>query len=151
LDQVESDAVSASAQVDLEGVVICAANNPATYRAVLDDNRLRDISRTRDEQMYFVGANAKPVTYRSPTSYLTVTGEYRIVPPLDAADKRAAITQRTNDMILLEEQDAVICYRDDRGRLLFGRIVDFMFNEFRLYSHFSFSVREENWQNFEAP
>jgi hypothetical protein len=151
LDQVESDAVSASASVDLAGVVLCAANNPATYRAVLDDNLLRDISRTRDEQMYFVGANAKPVTYRSPTSYLTVTGEYRIVPPADAVDKRAAITQRTEDVLTLEEQDDVVCYRDDRGRLLFGRIVDFMFNEHRLYPIFTFGVREETFVLHEVP
>lgn len=151
LDQVESDAVSASAQVDLEGVVLCAANNPATYRAVLDDNLMRDIARTRDEQMFFVGANAKPITYRSPTSYLTVTGEYRIIPDRDATDKRESITQRTNDLLTLEEQDAVICYRDDRGRLLFGRIVDFMYNEHRLYPLFSFGVREESFQNFSSP
>ena len=148
---MESDAVSASATVDLAGVVLCAANNPATYRAVIDDNLLRDITRTRDEAMYFVGANALPITYRSPVSYLTVTGEYRIVPPLTATDKTAAIQQRADEMILLEEQDVVVNYRDDRGRLLFGRIVDFMYNELRLYPIFTFSVREETFQNYESP
>lgn len=145
LDRVSSARVYASATVNLEGVVLLDVNNPYTYRAVLDDVQSRDRNRKRDEQTFMVGAAEKPITFRSPTSYWEIPGEYRIIPPVIADDKIAAIAQRAAAMDALEERDPVVCYRDERGAVIFGRIADFSKSDLKFYPVYKFSIREENY------
>jgi hypothetical protein len=145
LDRVSSARVYASATVTLGGVVLCDVNNPYTYRAVLDDVKSRERNRKRDEQTFMVGAAAKPLTFRSPTSYWEIPGGYRILPPNGASDKVAAIAQRAATLDTLEAQDPVVCYRDEHGTVLFGRIVDFTKTDNKFYPVYSFSIREENY------
>lgn len=151
LDQVESDAVSSSAQVDLEGVVICSVLNPATYRAVFDDVQLLEYQRIRNEQVYTVGSNSKPTTWRSPEKYWLIPGEYRIVPPADSTDKRADIDARDADAQALEEQDGVFCFRDWQGNVLYGKLVDYIRRPMKFYPIYSVSFREEEHEIGERP
>jgi len=125
--------------------VLLDVNNPYTYRAVLDDVQSRERQRKRDEQTFMVGAAEKPITFRSPTSYWEIPGEYRIVPPPDVTDKVAAIAQRAAAMDELEEQDPVVCYRDERGTVLFGRLTGFSKTDQKFYPVYKFGVREENY------
>lgn len=143
LDRVTSARVYASATVTLKGVVLCDVNNPYTYRAVLDDVQSRDRNRKRDEQTFMVGANKEPITFRSPTSYWEIPGEYRIIPPNGASEKVAAIAQRAAALDALEEQDPVVCYRDERGTVLFGRIINFTKTDNKFYPVYSFGIRSE--------
>jgi hypothetical protein len=151
LDVVESEAVSASATVNLEGVVLCSVTNPATYRAVFDDVQMLEFQRVRNEQVYTVGANAKPTSWRSPEKYWLIPGEYRIVPPNGTADKRAAINARDADAKALEEQDGKFNFRDWEGNEFFGKLVDFIRRPMKLYPTYSFSFREEHHENFVRP
>jgi len=142
LDLVESDAVTASAQVNLPGVVICAVENPE-LRAVLDSVQERRHERQRDEMTFNVGSRAEPTTFRSPTMFWRVSGEYRILPRPDLDDAPASIRQRLADLLALESADPVMYYRDERGRGLFVRFESFDFDEFKLYPHVRASFRQE--------
>lgn len=142
LDFVESDAVSASAQVHLPGVVICAFDNP-TLRAVLDSVQDRRNERVRDEAIFNVGDRAEPTTWRSPTRYWRIPGEYKILPNADVADKVASMRQRADDLLALEAVDPVMFYRDEKGQALFVRFEVFDFDEFKLYRNFHIVFRQE--------
>ena len=144
-DVVFSAAVTSTAQVNLLGVVLCDVNNPLTYRCVLDSVQRRTSNRKRDEATFFVGANQRPLTFRSPVSYWETTGSYKIIPPVAVADPIAAIALRMADVLTLEAQDPVMCYRDERGTVLFGRFINFSYEQFKFYPSISFGIREEEF------
>jgi hypothetical protein len=146
LDRVSSPRRYASATVNLGGVVLLDVNNPLTYRAVLDDVQALKWNRKRDEQIFMVGAEEEPITFRSPTKYWEVPGQYRIVPPPDATDKIAAIAQREAAMDALEDRDPVVCFRDWKGNVVFGRLIDFTKTPNKFYPSYSFGVREEAYK-----
>jgi hypothetical protein len=145
-DVVFSAAVTSTAQVNLQGVVLCDVNNPLTYRCVLDSVQSRTSNRIRDEQTYFVGANKRPLTFRSPIKYWEIPGSYKIVPPATDPDPINAIAQRKADVLDLEDQGVVMCYRDEQGTTINGcRFFDFGYDQIKFYPIFNFSVREEEY------
>ncbi len=145
-DVIFSAAVTSTAQVTLQGVVLCDVNNPLTYRCVLDSVQERDMNRKRDAKTYFVGTNEKPVTFASSVKYWEIPATYKIVPPITAADPIAAIALRKADVLALEDQNPVMCYRDEQGTNLPGcKFFDFGYAQLKFYPVFTIAVREEHY------
>lgn len=119
LDYLESDDVTATAQVDLGGIVLCDVSNPGTLRTALRHTQERDHGRTVDEVVYTPLSGATPTTVRSRTRYWGVQFDAQLV-----GDAWATAATRRIELDDLDAGLGTICYRDEKGRKYFCTMPD---------------------------
>lgn len=119
LDEVESDLVEATAQVDLTHTVLSLVGNGGTYRANLTNVRERSDDRVIDEAVYHPLGQSKPTTVRSRTRYYNASVEAAVI----STDDATADEHRAN-LEALDGQGGTICARYGDGTKRFVTLSD---------------------------
>jgi hypothetical protein len=141
LDEVSSDPVTATAQVDLTTTVLTLIGNGGTYRANLTNVRERPDRRTIDEAVYVPPNQTRPTTVRSRTRYYTT----QITALLIDTDEATALQHRA-DLEALDAQGGTVCLRYANGTKRFGKIADLTITpELGGYISVAFTFREERY------
>lgn len=124
-EELESARASATAEVTFGGVMLTAIGAAAaTTQAALRYTAERDEARVIDETVYTPLSGANPQTIRSATRYRTMT--FEAILPNDTYSTGA---QKKAELDDLDAANVTICYRDNHGRKLFGRIADVAFTD----------------------
>ena len=95
-----------------------------TTQAALRYTAERDEARVIDETVYTPLSGANPQTIRSATRYRTMT--FDVILP---ADTYSTAAQKKAELESLDLANVTVCYRDNHGRKLFGRIADVSFTD----------------------
>lgn len=138
--ELESVRESAAIEVTFGGVILTTVGAAAsTTQAALRYTAERLEERVIDEVVYTPLSGSNPQTIRSATRYRTIG--------LDAAlplDTYSTATQKKNELEDLDAANVTVCYRDNSGRKLFGRIADLTFtDQIPDWWRCSLSIREE--------
>jgi hypothetical protein len=119
-DTTESGRVEAATSVTLAGIVISAALNGGTYRAVLSYASARSYDHHQDTQTLLPWGATAPTILIGTQDYQTLTGTFTLV-----ADNVATAASYIANLRAMRSQRLVVCVRDDRDRRFFGVIVSF--------------------------
>lgn len=119
-DVTESGRVEAAASVSLAGIVICAALDGGTYRAVLSYTSARKYQHTQDTQTLTPWGAAQPTVLIGAQNYQTLTGTFTLL-----ADSVAQASAYIAALRAMYAQRLIVCVRDERDRRFFGVIRKF--------------------------
>jgi hypothetical protein len=116
-DTLTTNPSRSQAQVTLQNVVICHATDGGTLRAALTRDDERAFSHVDDLVLERVWGESAPVAIYGVLDYGVVSGTFRI-----AADAFNTGGTYLRALQALRASKASVCYRDDRGRRIFGVI-----------------------------
>ena len=141
-EALTSDPVTAEAEVEFGGVMLTAVGGAAsTTQAAIRYTSERVEDRVFDEAVYTPLDGSNPQTIRSATRYVTMQFE-AILP----TDDYSTAAQKKGELVALDVANVTICYRDNHGRKLFGKIVDLSFtDQVPNWWRCSVSIREEQY------
>lgn len=117
LDMLESAPATASASVQLGGVVLVSVTDPTVLRTNLRYTNEREFGRVTNESVYEPVSGAKPTTVRSRTYYRLPTFDFQIFP-----DRVSTAHTRRVELEAIDEDGGTYCYRDNHGRKMFVTI-----------------------------
>jgi hypothetical protein len=139
-EEIESLRESSSVEVTFGGVVLTAVGSSAsTTQAALRYTSEREEERVIDEVVYQPLDGSNPQTVRSATRYRTMV--FDAVLPLDDYSTAA---QKKSELEELDIANVTVCYRDNYGRKMFGRLAEVTFtDQVPGWWRASITVREE--------
>jgi hypothetical protein len=139
-EELESVRESASIELAFGGIMLTAVGAAAsTTQAALRYTAERDEQRVIDETVYQPLDGSNPQTIRSATRYRTIAFDAMLHP-----DDYSTATQKKDELEALDIANVTICYRDNHGRKLFGRIADLAFtDQVPTWWRASVAIREE--------
>jgi len=124
-EELESERATATAEVTFGGVMLTAIGAAAgTTQAALRYTAERDEARVIDETVYTPLSGANPQTIRSATRYRTMS--FEAILPNDTYSTGA---QKKAELDDIDAANVTICYRDNHGRKMFGRIAEIAFTD----------------------
>jgi len=129
-DTTESGRVEVTTSVSLVGIVLCAALNGGTYRAVLSYASARTYEHHQDTQTLIPWGATAPTILIGTQNYQTLTGSFTLV-----ADTAATAASYIAGLRAMYAQRLVICVRDERDRLFFGVMISFKESDARLQQY----------------
>jgi hypothetical protein len=139
-EEIESVRESASIELAFGGIMLTAVGAAAsTTQAALRYTAERDEQRVIDETVYQPLDGSNPQTIRSATRYRTIAFEAMLHP-----DDYSTATQKKAELETLDVANVTVCYRDNHGRKIFGRIADLSFtDQVPTWWRASVAIREE--------
>ncbi len=117
---VESNAAEASVTISFSSVVIASVEYPSSRRAVLHFVKERNSDHKRNQVELPTWGNRAPVILQDQTNYEKISGVFTVV-----ADNAGTALQYMEALRNLWNNGDTCCFRDDRGRKLFGTITRF--------------------------
>ena len=117
---VESDYSEASATVTFSSVIISSTEYPSSRRAVLRFVTDRTAEHTRNQTVLPTWGNRAPVILQDQTNYQKISGTFTVV-----ADSQGTALEYIDALRNLWNNGDTCCFRDDRGRKVFGMISRF--------------------------
>lgn len=129
-DTLTTNPSRSQAQIALGNVVICHATNGGAFRAALTRDDTRDFGHVDDLVLERVWGESAPVAIYGVLDYDVISGSFRI-----AADAYNTAGSYLSALQTLRAAKAPICYRDDRGRRLFGVITKLAESDKRVQSY----------------
>lgn len=127
---VESDYSEGSVTISFSSAIISSVNYPGSRRAVLHFVTDRSADHTRNQTVLPTWGNAAPVILQDQTNYQKISGTFTIV-----ADTQGTALEYMESLRNLWDNGDTCCFRDDRGRKVFGLISRFsekdeLFNQY---------------------
>lgn len=137
--EVVSSVQTTTESITIQGVVLTRLTNGGTHRAYLPNVRERSHKRNITETVYKSLKYSTPLTIRNKTWYweTMLTGYL-----FDTVESTAI--EKANNLLSLDEQNSVVCYRDGRSIKRFCRIADLdIKDEMPDYYSYTIKLREE--------
>ena len=129
-EAVESGVTEAEATVTFNTIIIASVLAGGSLRALLRFNTDRSADHTRDQTILNTWGNSKPIILQNPTNYQVVTGTFTIVSDL-ITDAR----QYMDSVRELWNEGETCCFRDERGRKIFGLMSRFSESDQLFYQY----------------
>lgn len=118
-DYIESLIVENTGMVSFDHVIISSATNGMTYRASLTYVTANRVDYKDDRQVFAPWGDTKPYYQIGSLNYAEVKGTYRAI-----TDRRGRAKDIVTALRALKDRQITLadtlCYRDNRGRVLFG-------------------------------
>lgn len=129
-DVTESGRVEAQTSVSLVGIVLCAATNGGTYRAVLSYASTRAYDHHQDTATLVPWGASQPTILIGTQNYQTLTGSFTLV-----ADSAATAANYIANLRAMYAQRLIVCVRDERDRRFFAVMTTFKEGDLRLANY----------------
>jgi len=131
-DQVTSGPAESTVRLDLPGSVLSDVRDGLSTRVVFDSVDDRTETPIADQTEINTWDGGPPWLFEGPTEYTEISLSARLTAN-DAATVEQQLTQlRALARFRADRSSAVSCYRDERGRRLFGRVRDVKITDQRL-------------------
>lgn len=118
-DLIESLIAEAPGIVEFDHVIISSASQGMTYRASLTYLQSNRIDYKDDRQVFAPWGDSKPYYQIGSLNYAEIKGTYRAI-----TDRRGRAQDIVNSLRALKDRQILLadtlCYRDNRGRVIFG-------------------------------
>lgn len=126
-DVTLSAEATSTTSVALIGAVVCAATNGGVYRAVLSYVTDREPDHQQAFQVLMPWGATQPTILVGPQDYQVVAVKASIV-----TDATASAANYVAALRAMRSQRLTVCFRDERGRKVFGLITKFVERDARL-------------------
>jgi hypothetical protein len=129
-EAVESGVTESDATVSFNNIIINSALAGGSLRALLRFNTDRSADHQRDQTVLNTWGNSKPIILQNPTNYQIIKGTFTIVTDLitDALQYMEAVRE-------LWHEGETCCFRDERGRKVFGLLSRFSESDQLFYQY----------------
>lgn len=132
LDILTSDLASSTVRLDLNGSVLSDVRDGLTTRAVFDHVDERVETPVRDQTLVNTWDGGAPWMIEGPTDYTTIRMSARLI-----ANDSATVAQQLDGLRAIcgrraDKSTVLACYRDERGRRIFGRAQNLEITDRRL-------------------
>jgi hypothetical protein len=140
---VESNAAEGAITLTFDSVIIASVNYGGSRRAVLHFVTDRSNEHTRNTNIIPTWGNRAPVILQDQTNYQKVSGTFTVV-----ADTAGTALEYMEALRNLWDNGDTCCYRDERGRRIFGLITrfsekDMLYGQYTVDLEFTESDYEE--------
>ena len=134
---VDSDYSEGSLTVSFTSVIVASVNYSGSRRAVLHFVTDRSAEHTRNQNVIPTWGNKAPVILQDQTNYQKISGTFTVV-----ADTQGTALEYLDALRNLWNNGDTCCFRDDRGRKVFGMISRFsekdeLFNQYTVDLEFT--------------
>lgn len=131
-DQVTSDPAESPVRLDLGGSVLSDIRDGLTVRVAFDHVDERREELIADQTVINTWDGGAPWLFEGPTAYVELPMSARLIAN-DAATVEQQLAQlRALARFRVDGSPTLVCYRDERGRRLFGRVRDVVITDQRL-------------------
>lgn len=119
-DVIESSRSEDATTVVFHNIVICSALNGGTFRAVLKFSTSKEVDHRREQTVLQPWGDTLPTILQSPTNYQMPAGTFTLL-----TDAQGSALGYLNSLRTLWNNGTTVCFRDERGRKIFGLLASF--------------------------